>query len=239
MAFNYSPKIVTDGLVLYLDAANSKSYPGTGTAWNDISRGGNNGTLVNGPTFDPANGGSIVFDGIDDYVTGFGDTSTFSFIQNTGIFTISTWVRLTDFTTARSILGNNDGTTGQKGIHLNYDLTNSRLALNLTYGVSGQSTLTFRTNTFFSDIGSNYVNIVYSGNGINCRLYKNGVLQGTSSNYGTFSTGDSSREMGIGRINNSGTYWQGNIPLLQIYNKGLSLSEILQNYNATKTRFGL
>jgi hypothetical protein len=56
--------IITDGLVLLLDAANSKSYPGTGTTWTDLSRSGNNGTLINGPTFNSGNGGSIVFDGV-------------------------------------------------------------------------------------------------------------------------------------------------------------------------------
>ena len=68
MAFSYSPKIVTDGLVLYLDAANNRSYPGSGTTWTDLSRGGNNGTLTNGPTFNGANGGSIVFDGTNDFI---------------------------------------------------------------------------------------------------------------------------------------------------------------------------
>ena len=68
MAFNYSPKIVTDGLVLYLDAANTKSYPGTGTVWTDISRTNNNGTLTNGPTYTSTFGGSIVFDGTNDSV---------------------------------------------------------------------------------------------------------------------------------------------------------------------------
>ena len=68
MAFNYSPKISTDGLVLCLDAANTKSYSGSGTVWSDLSRGGNNGTLTNGPTFNSGNGGSIVFDGVNDYV---------------------------------------------------------------------------------------------------------------------------------------------------------------------------
>jgi hypothetical protein len=51
MAYNFSPKIITDGLVLYLDAANTRSYPGSGTVWTDLSRVGNNGTLTNGPTF--------------------------------------------------------------------------------------------------------------------------------------------------------------------------------------------
>ena len=67
MAFNYSPKIVTDGLVFAVDAANKKSYPGSGTTWTDLA-GSNDGTLTNGPTFDSGDGGSIVFDGTDDYV---------------------------------------------------------------------------------------------------------------------------------------------------------------------------
>ena len=68
MTTSYSPLIVTDGLVMYLDAANPKSYPGTGTTWTDISRNNNNGTLTNGPTFSSANLGSIVFDGSNDAI---------------------------------------------------------------------------------------------------------------------------------------------------------------------------
>ncbi len=60
--------IVTNGLVLYLDASNTKSYVSGSTTWSDVSRSGNNGTLINGPTFNSANGGSIVFDGTNDYV---------------------------------------------------------------------------------------------------------------------------------------------------------------------------
>jgi hypothetical protein len=65
--FKNSSPIVTDGLVLYLDAGNVKSYPTTGTTWTDLV-GVNNGVLTNGPTFNPSNGGSIVFDGTNDYV---------------------------------------------------------------------------------------------------------------------------------------------------------------------------
>jgi hypothetical protein len=67
MAFIHSPKIVTDGLVLALDAGNVKSYASGSTTWLDKSGRGNNGTLINGPTFNSGNGGSIVFDGVDDY----------------------------------------------------------------------------------------------------------------------------------------------------------------------------
>ena len=68
MSLGHGASIVRNGLVLYLDAANPKSYPGSGTTWKDLSGNGNNGTLVNGPTFNSANGGSIVFDGTNDYV---------------------------------------------------------------------------------------------------------------------------------------------------------------------------
>jgi hypothetical protein len=82
------PNIVVDGLVLYLDAANQYSYVSGSTAWNDLSRSNNNGTLINGPTFNSANGGSIVFDGIDDYV---------SFVSNpslTNQITVEVWIQL-------------------------------------------------------------------------------------------------------------------------------------------------
>ena len=68
MGLTHSPRIVTDGLVLCLDAANAQSYPGTGTTWTDRSTSGNNETLTNGPTFDSANRGAIVFDGSNDRV---------------------------------------------------------------------------------------------------------------------------------------------------------------------------
>ena len=65
MGVTYNNRIVTDGLVLCLDAASKRSYPGTGTVWTDL-KGGNNGTLTNGPTFSSDNGGSIVFDASND-----------------------------------------------------------------------------------------------------------------------------------------------------------------------------
>ena len=68
MSYSYGKSIVTDGLVFYVDAANDNSYPGTGTTWSDLI-GGNDGALTNGPTYSSANGGSIVFDGVNDYTT--------------------------------------------------------------------------------------------------------------------------------------------------------------------------
>ena len=117
MAFNYSPKIVTDGLVLYLDAANSKSYVSGSTTWNDISRSGINGTLVNGPTFTGSNGGSIVFDGVNDYVSLNNNTTTQFSNTDPWSFSITTEL-LSQNTAYPSIL--NKGSAATTGLLLFY-----------------------------------------------------------------------------------------------------------------------
>ena len=238
MAFSYSPKIVTDGLVLYLDAANPYSYVSGSAVWNDLSRSQLSGSLTNGPTYSSANLGSIVFDGVDDYVNGIGSISDFSFIQNTGVFTISSWVKLTNLSGGRYFLGNNDGTTGAKGFYFGYDGSNGRLWLFITYGLGGQATISYIRTNFFTD--NNWVFVTCVGNGTTCQFYKNGQIFSDSGTLGTFSTGDSTRTLSIGRVNNyNGEYWQGNVAQTSIYNRSLSATEIQQNYNATKGRFGL
>jgi hypothetical protein len=93
MAVNTRNSIVTNGLVLYLDAANRISYVSGSTAWNDMSGFSNNGTLVNGPTFNTGDGGSIVFDGVNDYIT----LGTQNLISTD--FTINLWFNATTNTT--------------------------------------------------------------------------------------------------------------------------------------------
>ena len=90
MGLSHSPKIVTNGLVLCLDAGNTKSYPGSGTAWNNLSSTSNNGTLTNGPTYDSTNGGSLIFDGTNDYI----QSGSFSNLLTADI-TVETWIYLT------------------------------------------------------------------------------------------------------------------------------------------------
>ena len=89
MSYHNGPRIVTDGLVIYVDAGNSKSYPGTGTSWYDISGSGNDGTLINDVGFNSDNGGSLVFDGVNDYVN-CGSISS----QFTANVTAETWIYL-------------------------------------------------------------------------------------------------------------------------------------------------
>ena len=224
MAFNYSPKVITDGLVLYLDAANSRSYPGTGTAWNDLSRGGNNGTLVNGPTFNSGNGGSIVLDGTDDFVN-CGNNSNLQIIQGT----ISSWVRTT--TPGASFRGIivkrlNVGLFTNDGVLVTYDWGNGQsrsTGINIADGKWKNVAMSFTDNT-----GSPSNNAI---------IYLNGsaVLTTTVK----YNSNNEEVLLGSGASFISTQCLNGNISTGLVYNRALSSTEILQNYNATKTRFGL
>ena len=109
MAISYNPRIVTDGLVLALDAGNPKSYPGSGTTWTDLSGNGNNGTLTNGPTYSSANGGSIVFDGVDDYAEITDSSNNFDL---GGIdATLEFWIYIPSTSGADVIIGKGGNTT--------------------------------------------------------------------------------------------------------------------------------
>jgi len=225
MAFQYSPKIVTDGLVFYLDAANPKSYVSGSTVWNDISRGGNTGTLVNGPTFNSGNGGSIVFDGIDDYVD-YGNNTVLNVGNNISVFS---WFYVNSTSSFQPIIS-------KKTIDTGWELDNSSGTLRCTLRPSIAN-----NNNIFA--GTLILNNWYYG-GFTCdnttiRLYLNNTQQGTSdvSSITLNTTGS----LFIGRradgVNLN--YFNGKISIAQIYNRALTAQEVLQNYNATKSRFGL
>jgi len=219
-----------------LDAANPRSYTTGRTVWNDLSGNGNNGTLTNGPTFNSSNGGSIQFDGTNQYVDNVGGLSSFSFIQNTGIYTISTWINLKIFTTEYVFAGNNDSTRLKKGFYIS-GLSNGTLNLVMTYGNTNFFTLNHVIPSFFTL--NTWINITCTGDGINSKIYKNGLYNSVNL-FGNLSTSDSSNTLALGRVNNyNGYYFNGNIANFQIYNRALSASEVLQNYNATRARFGV
>ena len=112
MAFSYSPKIIVDGLVLYLDAANSYSYVSGSLNWNDLSRSQTSGSLINGPTFNSGNGGSIVFDGADDYVVIPNTSSSLTFSNLD--FSIFNWVNISSFNQYSAFIGKADATIIRK-----------------------------------------------------------------------------------------------------------------------------
>jgi hypothetical protein len=218
------PNIITDGLVLALDAANSRSYPGTGTTWSDLSGNGNSGTLTNGPTFNSGSNGSIMFDGVDDYV----DLGTASLLNTTlngnTNWAISYWVN--PQTNGRILDRGNIGEDPTGGLELNV----GSIFRNNTSGGSS-SLLTDIINT-----GWNYVILTRTSSLLHS-WYLNGIFSNSTQ---TTESYDGSGIWKIGRrAFSTSQMYQGNISNIQIYNRTLSASEIQQNYNATKSRFNL
>ena len=224
-SFAFKP-IVTDGLVLCLDAGNTKSYPGSGSSWIDLTSNGNTGTLTNGPTFSRDGGGSIVF-ATDDYVL-----LPNGLLSGTGNFTVNQWIKWTS------------GTYG--ALFGNYPIGNLQVAYgtNLIYvylgSTSGTSCYlgTSPFSTTLPQFTTNPVMVTAQRSSNTLLLYLNGVLQKTGST--TDSVGTSSSQFRIGtNTNNTGIIeaFNGHIYSTQVYNRALSDQEILQNYNATKNRF--
>lgn len=211
-------EITKDGLVLYLDARNPSSYMPSTTKWNDLSGNKNDGTLINGPTFNSANGGSIVFDGIDDRVT----LNSPSGINYGNILTAFMWVKLNNYNVV--LAGHQSFNHGGYLFH--------PLSSNLLYtSINGGSPVSINGVGILLGV---WYHLVVVRNVTSIQWYKNGVSLGTN----TSSNGDNIVSS-IGSYIGGGFPLNGNIASVQIYNRALSASEILQNYNATKGRFGL
>ena len=230
MSTQVRPNIVTNGLVLHLDAANIKSYPRSGTTWNDMSGNRNNGTLTNGPTFSSGNGGSIVFDGTDDYV----NTNTLTGSLTT---TVCVWCKV-NYASSK-----NFGRIVEKGTNSEWTLClNKALSpatkFNLQYFDSNNI---LQSNTDIDSTKYQFVAATIQDNGTSASasLYVNGILDKTGNRAVTVSNLNGSIFIGSNQNYLSTASTNGNIPMVWYYSRVLSASEILQNYNATKTRFGL
>jgi hypothetical protein len=230
MSFIHSPKIVTDGLVLSLDAGNVKSYPGSGTVWTDKSGFNNNGTLINGPTFNSDGGGSIVFDGTNDYVV-VPESSSVDITTNT--ITFGGWCYPTISNAYQHIIVKNVGEqpNRQYGMWLSQNGT-SQIYRSLK-GVVSQGNVNLSTPWAVN--AWNHVMIVYNGSTI--KIYLNGVEVSSENASGNITHTNSN--VNIGGEPNQNYFFNGRIASSQIYNRALSAQEVLQNYNATKSRFGL
>jgi len=228
------PNIVRDGLVLYLDAGSPNSYQGTGTTWKDISKFyQNNGTLINGPTFSSDNGGSIVFDKTNNRVQR-------DFLNLGNNFTLGIWAKPT--VNSRQTLVANSYTyltdnNGNNGFFWTIGNSSGQMFLSLgqdKYYRFSQSNL-IQNNTWF------YGGVSYDGTTI--RLYFNGNDVSSSAVGSPINIVYGTNPLFIGGWNINGTtpieFFGGSISTVQIYNRALSAQEVLQNYNATKGRFGL
>jgi hypothetical protein len=228
--FKNSPPIINDGLVLFLDAANIKSYPITGTTWNDLS-GLNNGTLTNGATFSSDNSGSIVFDGTDDYVNiGVGKSCNgFS-----GDFCVSSWVNRSN---VGDTWGNIIGDYRPPETPLMWQLAINKDGSIFFYSAANGFVFGFPVLSGFGP--NNWINVAISRIGSVFKLYVNAKLLATRTNTSTFGSPTENLNIGVDGDNTSERF-KGKISTVMIYkNRGLTDSEILQNYNATKQRYNL
>jgi hypothetical protein len=237
MGFFDGPSIVTSGLVLSLDAADRNSYVGSGTVWGDMSGNNNTGTLTNGPTFSSANGGSIVFNGTNDYVTASDSTS----LRPTS-FSIDTWFRPTSFGQFNVVVVKPATAAPWSAPYLSYmiRINTSGTVLECSLNTGGtyrafQTSYTFSTNTTY--------NISFTANASTGALvvYLNGsVLNSTTTTAGDITYAAFPLIIGASYgASPVGEFFAGSIYSVKIYNKILSASEILQNYNQLKSRFNL
>lgn len=218
------PHIVTDGLVLSLDAANTKSYTSGSATWFDKSGNGRNGTLTNTPAYSSTNGGSIVFDGINDFVQCAGSLTVTQ-------ATFVCWIRRNGdqgtydgilFSRGTSVTGMNIYTSNQLGYSWN----------------NAANTYTWSSGLTIPDLTWCMVAVsVTSTAAIGYLCQASGITTSTNTVSHTSTTLDDIK-IGFDEAFSS-RYFAGNIAIANLYNRALTASEILQNYNATKGRFGL
>ena len=227
MSVYAGPEIVNDGLVLCLDAANSRSYPGSGTAWTDLSGNGNTGTLTNGPTYNSSNLGFFQF-----------VTNNFAAIPNnvaldTQTPTVEVWVKT--------------NATNQNGFWFEKGTVNSQYSLFQSGGnilwrmIIGGSIRNLTTTTATYMNTSNWYQVVGTYTSGTRRLYINGVLVNFDTQTGTIATNSGGMSIGVyGGFNGTrGYYYNGNLSSCKVYNRALTAEEIQQNFNATRGRYGI
>jgi len=236
------PAIVTNGLVLNLDAGFVPSYPRSGTTWSDLSVNQYDGLLTNGPIFQSANDGSLLFDGIDDYVN-FGTTGE-SLIRNASELTINFYVKITQFINPLGFAWApitcidrfNLGNSYRKFTIYAYTSGGNQFLVCDYYNGTGGSSSASKNYTVLNTI----INVCSTCDSNYNTLYVNGVQQHQTTGI-SINTNPLTSDFTIAsRINTtSNNYFKGNIYSAQFYNRALTAAEVLQNYNATKGRFGL
>jgi hypothetical protein len=227
MAYRNGPKIITDGLVLCLDAAIGKSYPGSGTTWYDLSTSKINGTLTNGPTFSSANNGVLNFDGSNDYI----ETSDVTLDLTNG-FTVSQWFNATNISSNPGIFSYRNGLN-----NLNIILVTNNYRIRMeSYSGGGQlysSSSIFDLNKWYNVVCT-FSGTDTSGSSGLSKIYLNGIsiASGTTNGFGS-----TTAKVIIGV--HSGGYFQGYISNTMFYINVLSADEVARNFNATRGRFGV
>jgi hypothetical protein len=226
MSFHHSPSIVKDGLVLCLDAKDLKSYSGSGTTWVDRSGNGNNGTLVNGVS---AIGGSMVFDGVNDYVS-VNNIGTLLNAIGLGDFCLSFWFNFTKSSRGDLFCWKTTDSTDDIGIILDNILN----TIQVFFKINGSGGYTALSVPYQKNTPQQF--ILQRESGILKGILNASLISSTSNTLDLNLHNETQVRLGsnIGIL-----YMQGSIYNTLIYNRALSPAEILQNYNATKSRFNL
>jgi hypothetical protein len=248
------PNIITDGLVLYLDAGNTLSYTSGSTVWNDLSRSQTSGSLINGPTFTGSNGGAIVFDGTNDYAN-LGNNTSLQF--GTGSFTLNVWINPLNTGSTGTVLKKRQNVNPFNMVTMDlgtYTASLGGFSLNPSKKVSfalwsGPSNFSpsggFVAATTNDVIDGNWKNLTLTRTSGSVILYVNAVSQSVNIvyNFGTQTLTNvsvTSSNWFAGATSEANVfYMSGSFSTIQMYNRALSSDEVLQNYNATKGRFGL
>lgn len=231
MSCHAGPNLEEDGLVLALDAGNAKSYPGSGTSWSDLSGQGNNGTLTNGPTYDSLGGGSLDFDGTDDYCR----ITPASLLNSIGSsdFTVSMWI----YRATNPPDGN--GEMLYQSANLNNGIVICISATTFRVETRDRQSTNNSVNTISNIFTAGvWNNVVLTKSGTTYKGYSQGIYRNQFTSYQDVST--TTGFVDIGRVSWwSPSYWEGNISGVTVYNSSLTATEITQNYNATKGRYGI
>jgi hypothetical protein len=218
MGTKYNPTVVRDGLVYYIDAANTRSYSGSGLTVNGLV--GIGGTLVNGVGFSSVNAGYFSLDGTNDYID-FGTVPA----NTTGTSTVACWVKTTSSTTGLPLAFASYG-----GIYINRFTTGKILAF--FDGSTGDNTSADVSIRSVNDGNWHYLSA--TTNGSTCSMYIDGALDKTYSETPSFGT---SIYNSIGGQADGFNFINCFVSLAHIYNRALTAQEVLQNYNATKKRY--
>jgi hypothetical protein len=227
-----SPNIVTSGLILNYDMSNYRSAPFTGASIYDLSGFGNTGTLTNGPTYSSLNDGCLIFDGSNDYLdAGNNISNTYSGL------TIESVINVGITNKKQALISTYNSGLGW-GIEILDNTTSNKFNF---FAFTSAGVYTSVQSSSSAVLSQNYhITAVFSGSN-SVSIYINGVNNGSvGTNYSSISKGGATNlRLGDDPDLSQSLYFQGNIYATRLYNRALSAAEILQNYNATKSRFGL
>ena len=231
------PRVITNGLVLALDAADLGSYPGAGTTWNDLSSNGFNGTLVGGVGYSNTGFGSMVLDGVDDKIMA-PPVNTMGAMPNQ---TLEIWIKSSGLGITQSRGGLICPDYGQLS-HISNSPTTGSVFYGLYFTSTSDPINVSLTTTGVNCFDNRWHHIACTRNDTNAVIYVDGISRASTSGGGAWSGSNIHSNMNVEIGNNPNDLYyrlMGNIGLARIYNKALTAAEVLQNYNALKPRFKL